>query len=154
MYYVSSVKNIDNSRLYGITDTKDGVEEFYSANDILKFAETLDIDGVDLHARQVFVVKLKSETIKLFKSGKIHLAISTMSLENSYYIKFKSKPTSGEMSFVRNQGINISRRGINDFSFDLGTSKSYRSGLTLDDILTVLEGFSSWRIVDAGAGRI
>jgi hypothetical protein len=153
MLYVSS-KN--NNGLYGVTDTDDGVEEFLSKEQLLNIvkSEDLDIDGVDAYNNMLCPVKLQNETVRLFKSGKVHLAISTMTLENEAFgLRFKSKPTRGEMSFVHHDVINISRRGVNSFSFDKGSSKSYRSGLTLDDILTVIESYNNWILEDCKIGR-
>ena len=152
MFYVSS-KNEEG--LFGVTDTDDGIEEFYTRSDLFKIASNngFEIDGLDFFDNLVCVVKNKKDTLRLFNQGKVHLAISTMTLKNDRFgLKFKSKPTSGEMSFVSNQVVNISRNGVNSFSFDLGHSKSYRSGLTLDDIMMVLERFDGWKLVDCNIG--
>ena len=151
MFYVSS----KNNGLFGVIDTDDNVEEFYTKEKLLQIVSNLnlEIDGVDIEDDAVCIVKPIKETVRLFRQGKVHLAISTMSIENNRVgIRLRSKSTSGEMSFVDNKCINISRRGINDYSFDLGYSKSYRSGLTLDDILIVVEGFSNYNIVDSNIG--
>ena len=151
MYYISSIK--DNN--FGVTDTKDGVEEFYTRAQIFQFSKNLDIDGVDTATNLICVVKPVNETVRLFKQGKVHLAISTMTLNNSYFgLRFKSKPTGGEMSFVKHQVLNVSRSGVNSFSYDLGYSKSYRSDLTLDDILTVFEQFSGWTLESCSLDRL
>lgn len=151
MFYISSIK--DNN--FGVTDTEDGVEEFYTRTQILQFSKSLDIDGVDISSNLICIVKPVKETIRLFKQGKVHLAISTMTINNnSFGLRFKSKPTGGEMNFVKHQVLNVSRSGVNSFSYDLGYSKSYRSGLTLDDILTVFEQFSGWTLESCGLERL
>lgn len=151
MFYISSIK--DNN--FGVTDTEDGVEEFYTRTQILQFSKSLDIDGVDTADNLICIVKPVKETIRLFKQGKVHLAISTMTINNSSFgLRFKSKPTSGELRFVNHQVLNVSRSGVNSFSYDLGYSKSYRSGLTLDDILTVFEQFSGWTLESCGLERL
>lgn len=151
MFYISSIK--DNN--FGVTDTEDGVEEFYTRTQILQFSKSLDIDGVDTTDNLICIVKPVKETIRLFKQGKVHLAISTMTINNnSFGLRFKSKPTGGEMNFVKHQVLNVSRSGVNSFSYDLGYSKSYRSGLTLDDILTVFEQFSGWTLESCGLERL
>lgn len=151
MYYISSIK--DNN--FGVTDTKDGVEEFYTRAQIFQFSKNLDIDGVDTATNLICVVKPVNETVRLFKQGKVHLAISTMTLNNSYFgLRFKSKPTGGEMSFVKHQVLNVSRSGANSFNYDLGYSRSYRSGLTFDDILMVFEKFSGWILENCDLERL
>lgn len=151
MFYISSIK--DNN--FGVTDTEDGVEEFYTRTQILQFSKSIDIDGVDTADNLICIVKPVKETIRLFKQGKVHLAISTMTINNnSFGLRFKSKPTGGEMNFVKHQVLNVSRSGVNSFSYDLGYSKSYRSGLTLDDILTVFEQFSGWTLESCGLERL
>lgn len=152
MFYVSS-KN--DKGLFGVTDTTDGVEDFFTREKLLEIESELklDIDGVDIKDNMVCIVKPEKETLRLFQQGKVHLAISTMTLNNTTFgLSFESKPTSGEMRFVKHQCINISRRGVNYYSYDLGYSKSYRSGLTLDDIMTVVEQFSGWRLKSCKIG--
>lgn len=150
MFYVSSIRK---DGMIGVTDTEDSVEEFYAKDFVLDLAKKVEIDGVDLGDNLVCVVRFKEDTIRLFKQGEVHLGISTMTLKNDRFgLKFKSKPSRGELSFVSNQVLNISREGVNSFSFDLGRSKSYRSGLTLDDILMVLERFNGWKLVDCNIG--
>ena len=95
-------------------------------------------------------------TIRLIKEGKIHLALNTMSVRNNCIgIRFKSKPTKGEMSFVHRETLNISRSGLNNYSYDKGSSKSYRSGDVLEDILSEIEWYlkSGWTIIDIKSGR-
>lgn len=151
MFYISSIK--DNN--FGVTDTEDGVEEFYTRTQIFQFSKSIDIDGVDTADNLICIVKPVKETIRLFKQGKVHLAISTMTINNdSFGLRFKSKPTGGKMNFVKHQVLNVSRSGVNSFSYDLGYSKSYRSGLTLDDILTVFEQFSGWTLESCGLERL
>lgn len=43
MFYISSQPEI---HVFGVTDTSDGVEEFYTRNDILEIAKNIKIDGV------------------------------------------------------------------------------------------------------------
>ena len=153
MFYISKVSF--NKDKFGITDSKDGVEEFYSKAQIFEFSKSLDIDGVDNDESLICVVKPVKETVRLFKQGKVHLAISTMTTNNkSFGLRFKSKPTGGEMRFVKHQVLNVSRSGVNSFSYDLGYSKSYRSDLTLDDILTVFEQFSGWTLESCSLDRL
>lgn len=152
MFYVSS-KN--DKGQFGVTDTSDGVEEFFQKEKLLEIESKLNlgIDGVDIKNNTVCIVKPEKETLRLFQQGKVHLAISTMTLNNTTFgLSFESKPTSGEMRFVKHQCINISRRGVNYYSYDMGYSKSYRSGLTLDNIMTVVEQFSGWRLKSCKIG--
>ena len=152
MFYV----NNKNDDLYGVIDTDDNVDDFFTRDELFNFVEkqNIEIDGVDTSSHTICIVKPVKETVRLFRQGKVHLAVSTMSIENNRVgVRFKSKPTSGEMKFVSNGCINIARRGVNDYSFDLGNSKSYRSGLTLDDILMTIESlFRGWTITEAKEG--
>lgn len=152
MFYVSSKSD---KGLFGVTDTSDGVEDFFSKENLLQIKSSLklEIDGVDVENAKVCIVKPEKETLRLFQQGKVHLAISTMTLNNTTFgLSFESKPTSGEMRFVKHQCINISRRGVNYYSYDLGYSKSYRSGLTLDDIMIVIEQFNGWKLKSCKIG--
>lgn len=152
MFYVSS-KN--DKGQFGVTDTTDGVEDFFQKEKLLEIESELklDIDGVDIKNNAVCIVKPEKETLRLFQQGKVHLAISTMTLNNTTFgLHFESKPTGGEMHIISRQCINISRRGVNYYSYDLGYSKSYRSGLTLDDIMAVVGQFSSWRLKSCKIG--
>ena len=151
MFYISSIK--DNN--FGVTDTEDGVEEFYTRTQILQFSKSLDIDGVDTSSNIICVVKPVNETVRLFKQGKGHLAISTMTINNSSFgLRFKSKPTGGELRFVNHKVLNVSRSGANRFNYDLGYSRSYRSDLTFDDILMVFEQFDNWILETCILGRL
>ena len=151
MFYISSIK--DNN--FGVTDTEDGVEEFYTRAQIFQFAKNLDIDGVDISSKLIGIVKPVDETVRLFKMGKVHLAISTMTLNNSSFgLRFKSKPTGGELRFINHQVLNVSRSGVNSFNYDLGYSRSYRGGLTFDDILRVFEQFDNWVLETCILGRL
>jgi hypothetical protein len=69
-------------------------------------------------------------------------------------LRFKSKPTGGEMTFVSNIGINIERSGINNFCIDFGTSSTTRSHLSLDEAFLILDEYRNWRLVDIRKGRI
>lgn len=152
MFYVSSKKD----ELFGVVDTSDNSEEFYNKDSLLSIVRynNIEIDGVDIDENYVCIVKPESETVRLFRQGKVHLALSTMTIQNTTFsISFKSKPTKGEMRFVSNRVLNVSRSGVNSFSFDLGYSKSYRSEVTLDDIMIVFEQFRGWTIDAAKVGR-
>lgn len=154
MFYVSSISTEGSTKLFGVTDTDDNIEEFYSKDSLLKIANDIDIDGVDVLDKMICMVRPVKDTIRLFNQGKYHLAISSMSTSNERFeLSFKSKPTRGEMSFVSNQVFGISRQGVNRFSCDLGYSKSYRSHLTLDDVLMRLEQFSGWKLTDCRLKR-
>lgn len=153
MFYVSSVKD----GFYGVTDTTDGVEDFHTKEELIHLVKNrnFEIDGVDVLDNAVCPVRPLLDTVRLFKEGKVHLAISTMSLSNdSIGLRFRSKPSKGEISFVSNAVFNISRRGVNCFSCDFGSSSSYRGGLTFDEIMTVLEQqFAHWRLSECKKGR-
>ena len=150
MFYVSSkVKD-----KYGITDTLDGVEEFYTKKDILDLVNKfhLEILGVDIDSNICIVVPL-NVTAKLFREGKIYQAISSMTIDNTRFgIVFRSKPN--KYNFVNNAVINISRRGVNSYNLDKGTSSSFMSGLTLDDVLIILDNFENWSIRNVKIGGI
>lgn len=150
MFYVSSMKN----GKFGVTDTKDGVEEFYSKEELFSFCKMdIDISGVDTRDFLICKVVLIEDTLDLFKQRYNHLAISTMGFHTNIGFRFQSKPTRGEMCFVNNRVLNIYRQGVNRFTFDYGHSKSLQSNLTLDDIMMVLSNFSDWRLIECKAGR-
>ena len=146
MYFVSCEKH----GRYGVTDTADGVTEFFSEQDIIKMSCKVDIDGVD--GDKLTIVRPAEATVRLFQTGKIIEAIGTMTLcGDRFGIKFRSKPHVG---WVANRAINISRRGIDNYSYDLGVSKTYRSSLTQSEILTVLKQFEKDIIVIVKLGGI
>lgn len=150
MFYISS--RVNNK--FGITDSKDGLEEFYIKEDILKMVNNLGIEIDGVGCNNICVVEQANKTLSNFRLGLMHKGLSTMTLSNqSFGLRFKSRPTNGEMSFVSSECINISRCDINEFSYDRGNSKTYRSGLTLDDILMVLERYSNWSLVECRIGR-
>lgn len=149
MYYISSKVG----EAYGVTDTSDSTEEFYSKAQLLKIARGIDIDGVDLADNLVCVIKPVKETVRLFRQGQYHLALSSMTLENiTFGLSFASNR--GNCGIVKHRVLNISRSGVNSFSCDLGYSKSYRSGLTLDDILSVYESFGQYTLKEVVVGRL
>ena len=153
MFYVSSR---NDKGQFGVMDTSDGVEEFFTREKLLQIESQLklDIDGVDIENNMVCVVKPEKETLRLFQQGKFHLAVSTMTLNNTTFgLSFESKPTGSEMRVVKHQCINISRRGVNHYNYNLGYSKSYRSGITLDGIMTVVEQFSEWKLKSCKIGN-
>jgi hypothetical protein len=153
MLYVSSRK-LDGR--FGVTDTDDNVEDIVTKNELISLANKyeLEIDGVDLYNNQVVIVKLPKDTLNAFKTGNFHLAISTMSLDGiAFGFKFRSKPTGGSMSFVRNEIVNIRRQDYCSYTIDNGTSKSMMSGVPLDSVLTYMEQFENWTITDYKVGR-
>ena len=151
MFYI---KSLDNG-MYAVHDTSDGVTEEYTKGTLLRIAENgIDIDGVSVHEGLICVVVPAEETERQLQKGLVHLALSKMTLSNqSFGIRFKSRPTSGELKFASHEVINISRRGVNDFCMDRGNSKSYRSGLTLDDVLMNFPSSDSWSIESVKLGR-
>jgi hypothetical protein len=142
MLYVSS----KNGSKYGITDTDDGVEEFLTAQELFKIVNTeqIEIDGVDIYESQIGLVKPAKETLSLIRNGKLHLAVSTMTMQGIWFgIAFRSKPRG---RFVSNEVVNISRRSVNNYAIDKGNPKSYKGDLTLDDLLIYLEQYQGWSI--------
>lgn len=154
MYWVSSKK--DN--LYGVTDTSDNVETYFTARELIEIAveDSVEIDGVSVDEGKVCIVRLKNDTIRLFKQGKVHLAISTMSLQtDTIGLRFERRVNRCGSTFILKEVLNIARSGVNSYSFDKGNSKSYRGGLTLDDIMTVVEGYlSNWKLVGVSGNRL
>lgn len=59
MFYVSSIKN---DSLYGITDTRDGVEEFYTDAQIVKF---LTKDKLDIYGTSYFNYKSNCAVVSI-----------------------------------------------------------------------------------------
>lgn len=149
MFYVASFNR--ESRKFGVIDTNDGVEEFYTEEELLSIVDKniAEIDGVDTREKHACIVKPTSETLKLFKQGNFHLALSTMSISNQHIgIMFQLRHTVSGMTKVTKHVINVARSGVNRFSFDKGYSKSFRCDLTLDDILMVFENMQG-SVVDA-----
>lgn len=147
MYWVSSKKD----DLYGVTDTRDNVENFFTAKELFEIIaeDKVEIDGVDTEDMKICLVKLADDTVRLFKQGKVHLAVCTMTLSGRWFgLKFRSKPTGGEMSMVRNRIVNICRNGVNSYSIDMGTSKTYVGCISLDDVLMFLERFHGWCLTE------
>lgn len=147
MYWVSSKK--DN--LYGVTDTMDNVENFFTAKELFEIIaeDKVEIDGADTVDRKICLVKLVDDTIRLFRQGKIHLAVCTMSLSGCWFgLKFRSNPIPGELFMVKNRIVNISRQGVNSYSLDMGTSKTYANNITLDDVLMFLSRFEGWSLIE------
>lgn len=150
MFYVASFNR--ESRKFGVIDTNDGVEEFYTEEELLSIVDKniAEIDGVDTREKHACIVKPTSETLKLFKQGNFHLALSTMSISNQRIeVMFQSKRTIGGMTQVLKHIINVARSGVNRYSFDKGYSKSFRCDLTLDDIMMVFENMQG-SVVNAG----
>lgn len=152
MYWVSSIDRYNGNITYGVTDTVDGVETHgFSKTELLSIAKDdhIDIDGVDIKDNLVCMVCPMSVTERQFKQGNVHLAISKMSMNGCWFgIRFRSKPRGSEIVMRSNKSINIMRTGVNRFCFDFGTPKSYQSDVTLDGIMSVLEGMEGWSIVE------
>lgn len=149
MFYVSSAKG----NKFGVTDTGDGKEEFYSKEELLTFVnkQGVEINGVDNH--DVCVVVLPKATLKLFKSYDFESALKSMVTDNTCFgIKLRSQPTGGEMHFVSNECINIRRVGVDKFHYDQGTMKTSRFDLTLDRMCGKMNSYRKWRVVDAQIG--
>ena len=83
MYYISNIRNRDNK--VGVTDTNDGVEEFYSKSDFISFAKKVRIDGV--LNDEVFVVEPKNITVKKINARHFLSALATMSTKCKFLIK-------------------------------------------------------------------
>ena len=150
MLYVSE-KQKNN---YGVVDTDDGSMEFYEKETLLNIVKryNIEIDGVDIKDGYVIPVVTENETLDLLQQNNIHLALSTMTLQGTWFcLRLSSKPTKGEMHFVSNAVLNISRTGVNRFSIDIGSSKSYRSDMTLDDVLASI--WSKYYIKECKKGR-
>lgn len=148
MFYVS--RAVDRTH-FGVIDTEDGKEDIFSSAELMKISETIDIDGVG--SEYICPVKPLKETVSILRHNDLHLALSTMSMNNERIgIRVKSKPTSGEICFVDHKVINICRRDVNDFCVDTGSSKSYQSGLTLDDVFRFFSAYKGWTIEAVNIG--
>ena len=152
MYWVSSIDKHNGKTTYGVTDTTDGVEtRGFSKAELLSISKDnhIDIDGVDTKDNLVCIVYPMSVTESLFRLGKVHLAILQMSMNGCWFgIRFRSKPKGSEIVMRSNKSINIMRTGVNRFCFDFGTSKTYRSDVTLAGMMSVLEDMDGWSIVE------
>ena len=157
MFYVSStvVVNVANHHeiLWGVTDSEDNIEEFYLSSQLLNLNGVIDIDGVDYHSGLICVVKPKSHTLTLLKRREFHSALRTMTLKNeSFGLAFK-RMVNKDAGLVTHKILNIARSGVNNFNINLGYSKSYRSGLTIDDVMAVCDEFANWTLKDAIIGE-
>lgn len=148
MFYIS--KRIDSSH-FCVTDTSDNVEEPYTSEQLREISKSVEINGVGDEG--ICPVKTPKEIVSLLMHNDLHLAVSTMPFYEDFGMLLKSKPTRGEMNFVSNMCINICRKDVNTFSLDLGTSKSYNSGMTLDEVLTYFSQYQGWSIVEVKRGR-
>lgn len=152
MLYINSLKN----NLYGVIDTDDNTEEYFTKKKLLDIVrnQILVIDGVDVDNNAICIVKPINQTLKDLRNCIDYKhVLYTMSMNNSIGLRFKSKPTTGEMSFVKNQVLNISRSGIDDYYYDLGYSKSYKSSLSLIEMTNILNNFKNWKLVECKIGR-
>ena len=90
---------------------------------------------------------------ELLFNGKYEEALKEMPYEyESFGIRLKSKPLGSEMIFVHKDVINVWKNGENEFSYDNGYSSSYRSSLTLDEMVKVFDGYKDWKITDIKMG--
>lgn len=148
MFYIS--KRVDSNH-FCVLDTSDNVEETYTSEQLKEISRTIDINGVGDEG--ICPVKTPKEVVSILRSNDLHLAVSIMPFFEDFGMRLKSKPTGGEMSFVSNICINIRRKDVNNFSLDLGTSKSYIGDMTLDEVLTYFGQYQGWVINEVKRGR-
>lgn len=148
MFYVS--RRLDDTH-FGVTDTEDGKEDIFTASELRKLDDTYEINGVGNEG--ICPVRTPNEVLSILRSNDLHLAISVMPFYEEFGIKIKSKPTGGEMTFVHHQCVNLRRTDVNSFCLDNGTSKSSRSGLTIDDVLIYFSQYQGWTIESVQRGR-
>lgn len=150
MFYVKGI----SGKKYGVIDTDDNVVDLFTKKELLDIESKgiASIDGVDLQAGAVFIVSPAKETIKLIKARDYGNALDTLTTRETIGIKFKTKPTTGDIVMVHHEVLNISRDGIDSFSFDRGSSKSYRSGLSETAMYKVLRDFNGWLIDNVKIG--
>lgn len=148
MFYVS--RRLDDTH-FGVIDTEDGKEDIFTASELRKLDDTYEINGVGNEG--ICPVRTPNEVLSILRSNDLHLAISVMPFYEEFGIKIKSKPTGGEMTFVHHQCVNLWRTDVNSFRLDNGTSKSSRSGLTIDDVLIYFSQYQGWTIESVQRGR-
>lgn len=148
MFYVS--RRLDDTH-FGIIDTEDGKEDIFTASELRKLDDTYEINGVGNEG--ICPVRTPNEVLSILRSNDLHLAISVMPFYEEFGIKIKSKPTGGEMTFVHHKCVNLRRIDVNSFRLDNGTSKSSRSGLTIDDVLIYFSQYQGWTIESVQRGR-
>lgn len=151
MFYV---KGISGGK-FGVIDTDDNVIDLFTKKELLDIESKgiASIDGVDLQAGAVFIVRPAKETIKLIKARDYDNALDTLTTRETIGIKFKTKPTTGEIVMVHHEVLNISRYGVDSFNFDRGSSKSYRSDLSKEVMCKVLWDFDGWLIDNIKIGE-
>lgn len=126
MFYIDSKKS---DGTYGVIDTKDNIKEFYTEKQLRSFG--VDIFG--LYDDCIFVSGTPNLISYLCRNGRYKDMIKRMPLYYTFTIRFKSRPTKGEMSFVSNYVIEIRRSDENTYSlFD--ENRRYR---TLDEVSLV-----------------
>jgi hypothetical protein len=156
--YIQSKQKVGNQIKYIMADTdRPNFKKIGTKQEILNAERKyhFNIDGVDLKSNDICVVVPIKDTIDMIKYGDRKQALATMSTNmETISLRFKSKPTGGEMTFVSNIGINIERSGINNFCIDFGTSSTTRSHLSLDEAFLILDEYRNWRLVDIRKGRI
>lgn len=148
MFYVS--KRLDDTH-FGVTDTEDGKEDIFTVSELRKISDTYEINGVGDGG--ICPVRTPNEVLSILRSNDLHLAISVMPFYEEFGVKMKSKPTGGTMTFVHLQCVNLWRTDVNSFRLDNGTSKSSRSGLTIDDVLIYFSQYQGWTIESVQRGR-
>ena len=96
MLYVSSRSKED---LFGVTDTDDNTEEFFTKADLLGLVSkyNFEIDGVDSE-NKICVVKKKTDTVRLFKQGKVQ---SNDTNKVPYYMRTKLSIVQGICGYYR-----------------------------------------------------
>jgi hypothetical protein len=156
--YIQSKQKVGNQTKYIMADTdRPNFKKMGTKQEILNAERKyhFGIDGVDLDANDICVVVPIRDTIDMLRYGDRKQALATMTMSaETISLRFKSKPTSGELAFVSNVGINIERYGINNFWIDFGVASTTRSHLSLDEAFLILDEYRNWRPVDIRKGRI
>ena len=125
---------------FSVLDTSDNISELHSREDLFNIVKkyNIKINGVDSEG-YVCIVEPSPKVVENFKQGYWHLALSKMPLWTKFTIYTEKKVRRGDSIFVKKYEYNITKQGVNNFCFDEGWVKSYRSGITLDSLLMWFE---------------
>lgn len=110
MFYISSKKGDK----YGVTDSRDGVEEFYTKLEL----KALNIPILGMYPHNKFIVVIPPNDVKDYIVRRdIKYAINNLPLGYKFIFNFNGCPTKGDTNFISDYTVEIKRLNEEDYGF-------------------------------------
>lgn len=137
--------------IVSVLDTRDGVIEKYSRDEILEFNKKVPIYGVPKKEGELWGMQSLGNVVSsLIKKNRIDEAVISLQNDSKIKILFKSKPTDGAMHFVKHRSYTWCKREKDNWSrMEDDLSSTYRGGMSDIEVIQDIQYNCNFYIIDS-----